>query len=86
MPTMASRTVPAAAEMIARYTSECSTGPIHGSSVTCSLSPQSSGRNATRVIRDRMNATPSPSTMRAKRIVSSCTRWAAPSMWRTWCQ
>ena len=57
--------------------------PIQGSAVTFFDRPQSSGRKAISVITERMNATPSPSTMRAKRIVSSCTRCAAPSMWRS---
>ena len=36
-----------------------------------------------RVITESMRLTPRPSMMPANRIVSSWTRWEAPSMWRT---
>ncbi len=69
--------------MMAPHTSAGGTGPSHGSSVTLADQVHMSGRKAASVMRLRMNSTPRPSMMRAKRIVSSCTRCADPSMWRT---
>jgi hypothetical protein len=85
-PITASSTVPARANRIATQIREWLTGPIHGSSVICADRVHRIGRKAISVMTDRMKLTPSPSTMRAKRIVSSWMRWDAPSMPRTRCQ
>ena len=42
--------------------------------------------NAISVMTELTKATPRPSMIREKRIVSSCTRCEAPSMWRSLCQ
>ena len=57
--------------------------PTRGSSVTCADSAKRTGRNANNVIADSMIETPRSSVIVAKRMVSSCTRCAAPSMCRT---
>ena len=47
---------------------------------------QSTGRKAISVITESMRLTPSPSMVVENRMVSSCTRCEAPSMWRSLAQ
>ena len=68
---------------MATNTRACGTSPTIGRWVTNEESPQRIGRNAIRVITESMRLTPRPSMMPANRMVSSWTRWEAPSMWRT---
>ena len=70
-------------QRIATNTRAWGTSPTIGRWVTKEERPQRIGRNAIRVITESMRLTPRPSMMPANRIVSSCTRCEAPSMWRT---
>ncbi len=74
------------AESRARNTNEPSTAPTMGSSVICLDSVHSNGKKAISVMMELINAEPKFSMMPAKRMVSSCTRWAAPSMLRRFFQ
>jgi hypothetical protein len=60
--------------------------PMMGSSVIWSDKVHRMGTKAASVITLRTRSTPSPSMMLAKRMVSSCTRCAAPSTTRSFCQ
>ena len=80
---MASSPVPKTDQMMATTTSACGTSPMIGNSFTCTDKPQRIGMKASRVITESIRATPRPSMIEAKRIVSSWTRCEAPSMWRS---
>ncbi|MCY1303778.1 hypothetical protein D9M70_535020 [compost metagenome] len=57
--------------------------PTIGNSVTLAERRISTGVNAISVMTLSIRLTPRPSTVVEKRIVSSCTRCDAPSMWRS---
>ncbi len=82
MPTRASSTVPNAAESSATQTRLPGTSPIKGKDVTFCDSVHNSGMNTTSVINESRKAEPRSSVIEAKRIVSSWTRCAAPSVVR----
>ena len=64
-------------------TSGCAIAPTMGNSVMLAERRMSTGMKAISVMMESMKATPSPSMIWEKRIVSSCTRCDAPSMWRS---
>ncbi|MNT72331.1 hypothetical protein D3C72_2109170 [compost metagenome] len=82
IPTVASSTVPKAAQKIASQNSACGMAPMIGNSVTYPERPNRIGRKTTSVMTELIRLMPSPSSVEENRIVSSCTRCEAPSICR----
>ncbi len=80
---MASSSVPKNDQKSEAQSKGCAICPTTGSSETCTDSAASTGRKAKSVITASTTDTPRSSMIEAKRMVSSCTRCAAPSIPRT---